>query len=84
VRCGLGHAPGVAAGAGPAAFAGDGDQKVVTAVVATHPLKAVGKDAVCELFAENLSDIDLSGAERQNFTGWGIVEVFFLTKENSP
>ena len=43
VRCGLGHAPGVTRGADATAFAGEGDQKIVTAVIATYPRKPVGK-----------------------------------------
>ena len=53
VGCGLGHASGVARGADAATFAGEGHQKIVTAVVATHPCKAVGEDAAFEVFAES-------------------------------
>ena len=34
------------------AFAGEGHQVVVTTIVATHPRKAVGKDAALEIFTE--------------------------------
>jgi len=57
VRCGLGHTPGVARWADAAALAGEGDQKVVTAVIATYPRKAVGKDAALQVLAESLLDI---------------------------
>jgi len=53
VRCGLGHAPGVARGADAAALAGEGDQKIVTAVVTADSRKAVGKDAAFEVFAKS-------------------------------
>ncbi len=42
---GLGHAPGVARGADPTAFAGEGDQEVVAALIAPRPREAVGQDA---------------------------------------
>jgi hypothetical protein len=45
VRSGLGHAPRVARGADATAFAGEGDQKVVTTVIATYPRKTVGEYA---------------------------------------
>jgi hypothetical protein len=53
VRCGLGHSARVARGADAAAFAREGHQIVLTAVVATYPRKAVGKDAAFEVFAES-------------------------------
>jgi len=54
VRCGLGHAPRAARGADAAAFAGEGEKEVVPAVIATHPCKAVGKDAAFQILAESL------------------------------
>ena len=35
-----------------AAFAGEGDQEVATAVIAAYPRKAVGKNAAFEVFAK--------------------------------
>jgi len=54
VRCGLGHSARVARGADATAFAGEGDQIVVPAVVAADARKAVGKDAAFEVFVERL------------------------------
>jgi len=54
VRCGLGHSARVARGADAAVFAGEGDQKVVAAVIAADARKAVGKDAAFEVLAERL------------------------------
>jgi hypothetical protein len=45
VRRPLCHAPGIAEGAHTPAFAGEGRQKVVPAVVAAGARKAVGEDA---------------------------------------
>lgn len=70
-------------------------KKVVTAVIATYPRKALGKDAASEVLAESLPDtgrrggmvalaIDRFGAERQGCTGWGIVKFFFLTTKTPP
>jgi len=56
-----GHSPGVARGADATAFAGEGDKKVVPAIVATHPCKAVGKDAAVEVFAKSLLHISGRG-----------------------
>ncbi|MCW2314302.1 hypothetical protein M2244_004067 [Rhodoferax antarcticus] len=53
VRCGLGHSARVARGADCAAFAGEGDKVVVTTVIATHPRKAVSKDAALQVFAQS-------------------------------
>ena len=54
VRCGLGHSARVARGADATAFAGEGDQEVVTTVVAADACKAVGKDAALQIFAKGL------------------------------
>ncbi|MCW2313549.1 hypothetical protein M2244_003302 [Rhodoferax antarcticus] len=53
VRCGLGHSARVARRADCAAFAGEGDKVVVTTVIATHPRKAVSKDAALQVFAQS-------------------------------
>ena len=53
VRSRLGHAACVARGADTAAFAGEGDQEVVTTVVAANAGKAVGEDATFEVFAKS-------------------------------
>jgi len=63
VRGGLGHTAGVARRADATAFAGEGDQEVVPAVIAADARKAVGKDAAFEVFAEGLLYI----------RGWGVV-----------
>jgi len=52
VRCGLGHTACVARGADTTAFAGEGDQAVVTTIITTHPRKAVSEDDAFEVFAE--------------------------------
>jgi len=57
VGCGLGHAPRVARGADATAFAGEGDQEVVPAVVTPDAGKAVGKDAALQIFAKRLLHI---------------------------
>jgi hypothetical protein len=49
---GLGHTPGVARGAHGGAFAGAGDQRVVTALVASCARKAVGQDAARQFAAQ--------------------------------
>ncbi|MCY1166398.1 hypothetical protein D9M73_63310 [compost metagenome] len=57
VRRRLGHASGVARGAHTTAFAGEGHQKVMPAVVAAGACKAVGEDAAFEVFAKGLLHI---------------------------
>jgi hypothetical protein len=52
MRRGLGHVPGVARGAYPAAFAGEGDQEIVCAVLATGTRKAVSQDGASQVAEE--------------------------------
>ena len=61
MRSRLGHSPRVARGADATAFAGEGDQKVVPAVVTPDAGKAVGKDAAFEVFAESLLYVGCRG-----------------------
>ena len=55
----LGHAPRVARGADTPAFAGIGDEVVVSAVITPGPGKAVRKDAAFQILLERLADIGL-------------------------
>ena len=52
VRGELRHAPGVAGGADPPALAGEGDQSLVTAVLATDPGEPVGENAATQVGSE--------------------------------
>jgi hypothetical protein len=56
VGCDLGHAPGVTRGADPPALAGEGDQALMTAVVAAGAGEPVCEDAAAEVGAEILLD----------------------------
>jgi hypothetical protein len=58
----LGHAPRVARGADAPAFAGEGDQEVVSAVVAAGTGKAVGKDAAFQVLLERFAHVGLGAA----------------------
>jgi hypothetical protein len=60
-RC-LHHAPRVARGAHPPAFAGEGNQKVMPALVAAGARKAVGKDAAFQVFGKRLAQLRLGAA----------------------
>ena len=57
VRGRLHHAPGIARGADATAFAGIGDEIVVSTIVTPGAGKAVGKDAAFEVFAKGLADV---------------------------
>ena len=59
LRSRLHHAPGIARGADASAFAGEGDEEVLSTIVTPRPGKAVGKDAALEIFAKPLADIGL-------------------------
>ena len=59
-RC-LHHAPRVARGADAPAFAGIGDEVVVSTIVAPDSGKAVSKDAALQILAKGLADIGLGG-----------------------
>ena len=61
VRRRLHHAPCVARRAHATAFAGIGDEIVVTAIVTPGSGKAVRKDAAFQIFAKGLADIGLGG-----------------------
>jgi hypothetical protein len=52
----IGHAPGVAGGADPAALAGEGDEALVATVLAAGAGEAVGEDAATEVGEEVLLD----------------------------
>ena len=53
------HAPGIALGSDAAAFAGIGQEVVVSTIVTPRPIKAVGKDAEFEVLAkEPLYDVN--------------------------
>ena len=58
----LGHSGRVVRGADATAFAGEGDQEVVTAVITMYPRKAVGKDAALQVFAKRFLDVGGRGA----------------------
>ena len=45
----LGHSPGIARGADAAAFAGEGDQEIVAALLAPRSRKAVGQNATLQV-----------------------------------
>jgi hypothetical protein len=64
VRGSLYHAPRVARGADPTAFAGEGHEVVVPAVTTAGAGKAVGADATFEVFAKRLSDVGLGFGAR--------------------
>ena len=61
MRGGLGHAPGAAGGADPAALAREGDQKVMPAVRAAYPGEAVGQNAAGQVLAELPFDVGGDG-----------------------
>ena len=61
VRGRLGHAPGAAGGADPAALAREGDQEVMPAVRAAHPGEAVGQNAAGQVLAELPLDVGGNG-----------------------
>ena len=61
MRGGLGHAPGAAGGADPAALAREGDQEVMPAVRAAHPGEAVGQNAAGQVLAELPLDVGGNG-----------------------
>jgi hypothetical protein len=54
VNCSLGHAPGVAGGAGAPALAGERDEEVVPTGGASDPSEAVGQDTALEVAPEFL------------------------------
>jgi len=57
----LHHAPGIARGADATAFAGIGDEVVVSTIVTPRLGKTVRKDAAFQIFAKGLADIGLGG-----------------------
>ena len=57
----LHHAPCVARGADATAFAGIGDEVVMTTIVTPGSGKAMGKDAAFQILAKRLADIGLGG-----------------------
>ena len=57
VRRRLGHAPRVARRAHPAALAGEGDKKIMRAVITPNPRKTVIKPAALHVLAKCLLDI---------------------------
>ena len=61
VRRRLHHAPRVGRGANATAFAGKGDEVVVSAIAATGAGKAVGEDAAFQIFAKRLANKNLCG-----------------------
>jgi hypothetical protein len=61
VRRRFGHAPRVARGAYAPAFAGEGHQKVVSAVATESAGKAVGKDAAFQILLERFAHKGLGG-----------------------
>ena len=61
VRRRLHHAPGVARGADATAFAGTGNEVVVSTVITPRPGKAVRKDAAFQILAKGLTDVGLRG-----------------------
>ena len=61
VRRRLHHAPGVARGADATAFAGEGDEVVVAAIVAPGTSKAVRKDAALQILLERFAHVGLGG-----------------------
>ena len=61
VRGRLHHAPSVARGAHASAFAGLGDEAVMSTIVRPRLGKAVGKDAAHQILAKRLAHIGLGG-----------------------
>ena len=61
VRRRLHHAPRIARGADAPAFAGEGDEVVVTTIVTPGSGKALREDAALQIFAKGLADIGLGG-----------------------
>ena len=57
----LHHAPRVARGAHAPAFAGIGDEVVVSTIITPRPGKAVIKPAAFQILAKGLADIGLGG-----------------------
>ena len=49
---GLGHPPGVTRGANAAAFAGEGDEEIVAALIAPRSRKAISEDAAFEVLPQ--------------------------------
>ncbi len=58
---GLGHAPGVARWANAAAFAGEGHQKGMPAVITARACKAVGKDCALQILLKSFLHVGRRG-----------------------
>jgi hypothetical protein len=54
---GLDHAPSIAGGANGAALPGERDQEIMTALPATRPGKAIGKDGALKILAKLPLDV---------------------------